>query len=206
MDLKGFPESCRSLCDLMWLTRAGLPRAAAADRAGGLAVSGGDRHERSKEERSYRTGHQPIRLTTQVRALDLQISLLCSGSFPPSILEPRRQVDHALYVLTMPASISGVSACNVDSIVEALVSRSGNPKVRVSRVSQDIDQLLQAMSVGRSRPLATLTSTCMPLSSLSSWEGPAGLLLGSSRRRGDIGVNTPVAASCSVLRSSKVVR
>ena len=41
--------------------------------------------------------------------LDLLIPKLRSGSFLPSILEPRRQVDQALYAVIMEAYIGGVS-------------------------------------------------------------------------------------------------
>ena len=41
--------------------------------------------------------------------LDLLIPKLRSGSFLPSILEPRRRVDQALYAVIMEAYIGGVS-------------------------------------------------------------------------------------------------
>ncbi len=41
--------------------------------------------------------------------LALQIPKLRAGSFLPSILEPRRRVDQALYAVIMEAYIGGVS-------------------------------------------------------------------------------------------------
>ena len=61
------------------------------------AVLGAERHERSEE----RLGYRPRLLTTQVGDIDLQIPKLRSGSFLPSILEPRRLVDQALYAVVM---------------------------------------------------------------------------------------------------------
>ena len=48
-------------------------------------------------------------LTTQVGDIDLQIPKLRTGSFLPSILEPRRRVDQALYAVVMEAYVAGVS-------------------------------------------------------------------------------------------------
>ncbi len=50
-----------------------------------------------------------LTLTTQVGDLALQIPKLRFGSFLPSILEPRRRVDQALYAVIMEAYIGGVS-------------------------------------------------------------------------------------------------
>ena len=53
--------------------------------------------------------HFESALTTQVGDIDLKIPKLRSGSFLPSILEPRRRVDQALYAVVMEAYVSGVS-------------------------------------------------------------------------------------------------
>ena len=70
------------------------------------AVLGADRHERSEDRLGYRNGYRPRRLTTQVGDIDLQIPKLRSGSFLPSILEPRRRVDQALYAVVMEAYVA----------------------------------------------------------------------------------------------------
>lgn len=114
------------------------------------AVLGADRHERSEERLGYRNGYRPRTLTTQVGDLDLLIPKLRSGSFLPSILEPRRRVDQALYAVIMEAYIGGVSTRKVDALVAALGSQSGISKSQVSRICQEIDQQVQAFL---SRPL-----------------------------------------------------
>ena len=67
------------------------------------AVLGADRHERSEERLGYRNGYRPRQLTTQVGDINLRIPKLRSGSFLPSILEPCRRVDQALYAVVMEA-------------------------------------------------------------------------------------------------------
>jgi putative transposase len=73
------------------------------------AFLGADWHERTEERLGHRNGYRPRTLTTQVGDLALQIPKLRSGSFLPSILEPRRRVDQALYAVIMEAYIGGVS-------------------------------------------------------------------------------------------------
>ncbi|NQW38892.1 MAG: transposase, partial [Cyanobacteria bacterium] len=108
------------------------------------AFLGADWHERTEERLGHRNGYRPRTLTTQVGDLALQIPKLRAGSFLPSILEPRRRVDQALYAVIMEAYISGVSTRKVDSLVAALGSQSGISKSQVSRICQDIDQQVQA--------------------------------------------------------------
>ena len=108
------------------------------------AAVGADRHERSEERTNYRNGYRPRTLTTQVGDLALQIPMLRAGSFIPSILEPRRRIDQALYAVIMEAYIGGVSTRKVDSLVAALGSQSGISKSQVSRICQDIDVQVQA--------------------------------------------------------------
>ena len=55
------------------------------------AVLGAERYERSEDRLGHRNGYRPRVLTTQVGDIDLQIPKLRSGSFLPSILEPRRR-------------------------------------------------------------------------------------------------------------------
>jgi transposase-like protein len=69
------------------------------------AVLGAERYERSEERLGHRNGYRPRLLTTQVGDIDLRIPKLRSGSFLPSILEPRRRVDQALYAVVMEAYI-----------------------------------------------------------------------------------------------------
>lgn len=98
------------------------------------AVLGADRHERSEDRLGYRNGYRPRVLTTQVGDIDLRIPKLRSGSFLPSILEPRRRVDQALYAVVMEADVAGVSTRKVDALVAAQGSQSGISKSQVSRI------------------------------------------------------------------------
>ena len=118
------------------------------------AFLGADWHERTEERLGHRNGYRPRTLTTQVGDLALQIPKLRSGSFLPSILEPRRRVDQALYAVIMEAYIGGVSTRKVDALVSALGSQSGISKSQVSRICQEIDQQVQAFL---SRPLESST-------------------------------------------------
>jgi putative transposase len=63
------------------------------------AVLGADRHERSEERSGYRNGSRPRLLTIQVGDIPLSIPKLRSGSFFPTILEPRRRIGQALYAV-----------------------------------------------------------------------------------------------------------
>lgn len=91
---------------------------------------GVDRHERTEERLGYRNGHLCRSLTTQVRDIDLLIPKLRSGSFLPSILEPRRRVDQALYAVIMEAYIGGESTRKVDALVGAWAPRAASPNPR----------------------------------------------------------------------------
>jgi transposase-like protein len=123
------------------LARYGLQQLIELEAA---AVIGADRHERTEERLGYRNGYRPRSLTTQVGDIDLLIPKLRAGSFLPSILEPRRRVDQALYAVIMEAYIGGVSTRKVDALVAALGSQSGISKSQVSRICQEIDQQVQA--------------------------------------------------------------
>jgi len=108
------------------------------------AVLGAERHERSEDRLGYRNGYRPRTLATQAGDIDLLIPKLRAGSFLPSILEPRRRVDQALYGVVMEAYIGGISTRKVDALVAALGVQSGISKSQVSRICQEIDQQVQA--------------------------------------------------------------
>ena len=123
------------------LARYGLQQLIELEAA---AVIGAERHERTEERLGYRNGYRPRSLTTQVGDLELLIPKLRAGSFLPSILEPRRRVDQALYAVIMEAYIGGVSTRKVDALVAALGSQSGIFKSQVSRICLEIDEQVQA--------------------------------------------------------------
>src|SRR4029079_12284485 len=79
-----------------------------------------------------------------------RIPKLRKGSFFPSILEPRRRIDQALYAVVMEAYVHGVSTRSVDDLVVALGADSGISKSEVSRICEQLDESVGAF---RTRPL-----------------------------------------------------
>ena len=75
------------------------------------AAIGAGRYERSEARTVQRNGHRPRLLATQAGDLELKIPKLRRGSFFPSVLEPRRRIDKALYAVIMEAYVAGVSSC-----------------------------------------------------------------------------------------------
>ena len=66
-------------------------------------VIGADRYERTEDRVTERNGTRPKLLTTKAGDVELRIPKLRKGSFFPSILEPRRRIDQALYAVVMEA-------------------------------------------------------------------------------------------------------
>ena len=99
------------------------------------AVLDADRHERSEERSGYRNGSRPRLLTTQVGDIPLAIPKLRAGSFFPTILEPWRRIDQALYAVIMEAWVKGVSTRKVDALVAAIGSDAGISRSEVSRTA-----------------------------------------------------------------------
>jgi putative transposase len=108
------------------------------------AVLGAERHERNEDRHGYRNGYRPGLLTTQVGEIDLMIPKLRTGSYLPSILEPRRRVDQVLYGVVMEGYVDGISTRKVDALVAALGVQSGISRSQVSRICADIDVQVQA--------------------------------------------------------------
>src|SRR3954453_15018486 len=59
------------------------------------AYIGAEPGEHSSARTTYRNGHRPKMLDTRVGRLDLQLPKLRTGSFFPSLLEPRRRIERA---------------------------------------------------------------------------------------------------------------
>ena len=108
------------------------------------AVLGAERHERTEDRSGYRNGSRPRLLTTQVGDIPLAIPKLRSGSFFPTILEPRRRIDRALYAVIMEAWVKGISTRKVDALVAAIGSQAGISRSEVSRICQGLDSQIQA--------------------------------------------------------------
>lgn len=105
---------------------------------------GAGRYERSEDRVTERNGHRPRLLATQAGDVELRIPKLRKGSFMPSILEPRRRIDQALYAVVMEAYVAGVSTRSVDDLVAALGVDSGISKSEVSRICAGLDEIVGA--------------------------------------------------------------
>jgi transposase-like protein len=107
-------------------------------------VIGAERYERSDTRVTDRNGVRPRLLATQAGDVELRIPKLRKGSFFPTILEPRRRIDQALYAVVMEAYVAGVSTRAVDDLVAALGIDSGISKSEVSRICSGLDEVVGA--------------------------------------------------------------
>src|SRR3954463_5953887 len=111
---------------------------------------GAGKYERTNTRTTERNGARDRLLATQAGDVELRIPKLRKGSFFPSILEPRRRIDQALYAVVMEAYVHGVSTRSVDDLVAALGADSGISKSEVSRICEQLDESVGAF---RTRPL-----------------------------------------------------
>jgi transposase-like protein len=110
---------------------------------------GAGRYERTETRLTDRNGARPRLLATQAGDVELRIPKLRKGSFFPSILEPRRRIDQALYAVVMEAYVQGVSTRSVDDLVGALGVDSGIKRSEVSRICAGLDELVGAFRTRR---------------------------------------------------------
>jgi putative transposase len=110
---------------------------------------GADRYERSEVRTNERNGHRARLLTTKAGDVELAIPKLRKGSFFPSILEPRRRIDQALYAVVMEAYVHGVSTRAVDELVGALGASAGISRSEVSRICVGLDEVVAAFKERR---------------------------------------------------------
>jgi putative transposase len=103
------------------------------------AAIGAEPHERTEARTNQRNGARPRTVSTPAGDVELRIPKLRVGSFYPSLLEPRRRVDKALWAVIMTAYITGTSTRKVDDLVRALGCDSGVSKSTVSRICAGID-------------------------------------------------------------------
>jgi putative transposase len=101
-------------------------------------------YERTDDRTNERNGHRPRLLATKAGDIGLAIPKLRKGSFLPSILEPRRRIDQALYAVVMEAYVHGVSTRAVDELVGALGAASGISRSEVSRICAGLDEVVGA--------------------------------------------------------------
>jgi transposase-like protein len=110
---------------------------------------GAEPHERTAGRTTYRNGYRARTLDTGGGRLELQIPKLRSGSFFPSLLEPRRRIDRALLAVVQEAYVLGISTRKVDDLMAAL----GGCSVSRSEVSRICALLDEELAEFRDRPL-----------------------------------------------------
>jgi putative transposase len=108
------------------------------------AAVGAGRYERSEGRVAERNGHRPKVVSIKAGDLNVKIPKLSKGSFFPSILEPRRRIDQALYAVVMEAYVSGVSTRAVDDLVAAMGIDTGISRSEVSRICAGLDERVAA--------------------------------------------------------------
>jgi transposase-like protein len=111
---------------------------------------GAGRYERTETRTTHRNGSRSRLLSTKAGDVNLQIPKLRQGSFFPSLLEPRRRIDKALWAVVMEAYVHGVSTRKVDDLVQALGIEAGISKSEVSRICAELDAVVAEF---RDRPL-----------------------------------------------------
>jgi len=111
--------------------------------------TGAARHERTLERKTQRNGYREREWATRVGEIELRIPKLRTGSYFPSLLEPRRRAEQALLAVVQQAYVEGVSTRKVDELLQAL-GLSGIDKSAVSRTCKALDEVVQEF---RNRPL-----------------------------------------------------
>lgn len=102
-------------------------------------VIGAARYERADGRVTHRNGSRARLLSTKAGDVELTIPKLRTGSFYPSLLEPRRRIDRALWAVIMEAFVHGVSTRKVDDLVQSLGIDAGVSKSQVSRICAELD-------------------------------------------------------------------
>src|SRR5512147_2652524 len=92
----------------------------------------------------------PKTLTTAAGDVTVAIPKTRTGSFFPSLLEPRRRIDRALHAVICEAYVHGVSTRKVDDVVAAMGGLAGVSKSEVSRICAALDAEVAAFA---QRPL-----------------------------------------------------
>ena len=103
--------------------------------------TGAARHERTPERKTQRNGYREREWVTRVGEIDLRIPKLRSGSYFPSLLEPRRRAEQALLAVVQQAYVEGVSTRKVDDLLQAM-GLTGFDKSAVSRTCKALDDVV----------------------------------------------------------------
>lgn len=104
--------------------------------------AGALRHERTPKRKTYRNGYRERMWETRVGEINLRIPKLRSGSYFPSLLEPRRRAEQAMLAVVQQAYIEGVSTRKVDELLKAM-GLTGIDKSQVSRICKGLDEVVQ---------------------------------------------------------------
>jgi transposase-like protein len=112
-------------------------------------VIGAARYERTDNRTTHLNGSRARLLSTKAGDVELAIPKLRHGSFSPSLLEPRRRIDRALWAVVMEAFVHGVSTRKVDDLVAALGIDAGVSKSQVSRICGELDAVVAAFGERR---------------------------------------------------------
>jgi putative transposase len=110
---------------------------------------GAAKHQRRAERTNHRNGYRERVWATRVGEIQLRIPKLRTGSYFPSLLEPRRRAEKALLAVVQQAYVEGVSTRKVDDLLQAL-GLSGIDKSAVSRICKGLDELVAEF---RQRPI-----------------------------------------------------
>ena len=113
------------------------------------ALVGAERHERTEDRTGYRNGSRVRAWDTRLGTIDLAIPKVRTGTYFPSLLQPRRRAEQALLTVVQEAYVHGVSTRKVDDLVKAL-GLDGISKSEVSRICAELDPVVEAF---RTRPL-----------------------------------------------------
>jgi putative transposase len=110
---------------------------------------GAEHGERTPQRTTHRNGDRPRDWDTRVGTIELAVPRVRSGSFLPSILEPRRRAERALTAVVAQCYVEGVSTRRVDDVARAM-GIDGISKSQVSRLCAELDDVVAAW---RNRPL-----------------------------------------------------
>ena len=113
------------------------------------AQIGAEHGQRTPQRTTHRNGYRPRDWDTRVGTIELAVPRVRSGSFLPSILEPRRRAERALTAVVAQCYVEGVSTRRVDDIARAM-GIDGISKSQVSRMCAELDAVVAAW---RNRPL-----------------------------------------------------
>jgi transposase-like protein len=137
-------------------------------------------YERSAGRTAYRNGYRTRAWDTRVGTIELKIPKITSGSYFPSLLEPRRRAERALHAVVIEAYVKGVSTRKVDDLVKAL-GIDGISRSEVSRICKTLDGEVAAF---RSRTIEGGVPLCDPGCDLPQGQRARPSGLGGLRRGG----------------------